>query len=80
MTRVYVGAGRKQNLRPTDLVGAITNEARMDARSIGTIEISERFSLVEVPDDLVDGVIRALRAGTIKGKKLTVRRDMASSR
>ncbi|MBA2292562.1 MAG: DEAD/DEAH box helicase [Gemmatimonadales bacterium] len=80
MTRIYVGAGRKQNLRPTDLVGAITNEARVDARSIGTIEISERFSLVEVPDDLVDGVIRALRGGTIKGKKLTVRRDMATSR
>ncbi len=80
MTRIYIGAGRKQNLRPTDLVGAITNEARVDARSIGTIEITERFSLVEVPDDLVDGVIRALRAGTIKGKKLTVRRDMSTSR
>jgi ATP-dependent RNA helicase DeaD len=80
MSRIYVGSGRKDNMRPADLVGAIANEARMDAKLIGTIEISDRFSLVELPEDLVENVIAALRATKIKGKRQTVRRDMATRR
>jgi len=77
LARIYVGAGRKNNLRPTDLVGAIVNEAGIEAREIGPIEITDRFSLVELPEERIDQVIKALRASTIKGKKLTVRRDLA---
>lgn len=80
MSRIYVGAGRKNNLRPTDLVGAIVNEAKVDARSIGTIEITDKFALVELPEELIEKVVAALRASTIKGKRLTVRRDMAGGR
>ena len=45
------------------------------SRSIGAIEVSDRFSIVEVPDDSAQEVIAALRATTIKGKKATIRRD-----
>jgi len=75
VTRVYVGAGRKAGIRPADLVGAIANEARIDSRSIGAIEIADRFSLVEVPESMADQVIDALRGTTIKGKRVAVRRD-----
>ncbi len=78
MSRIYIGAGRKHNLRPTDLVGAIVNEAKIAPSEIGTIEISDKFSLVELAEEQVEPVIRALRASTIKGKKLTVRRDLAN--
>jgi ATP-dependent RNA helicase DeaD len=77
MSRIYIGSGRKKNIRPADLVGAIVNEAGIEAREIGAIEISDAFSLVELPDERIDQVVRALRASTIKGKKLTVRRDLA---
>ncbi|HET9134168.1 MAG TPA: DEAD/DEAH box helicase [Gemmatimonadales bacterium] len=76
-SRIYIGAGRKNNLRPADLVGAIVNEAKVPAKEIGTIEITDRFALVELPEEKVNGVIAALRASTIKGKRLTVRRDLA---
>jgi ATP-dependent RNA helicase DeaD len=76
--RIYVGAGRKSNMRPADLVGAIVNEAGIDPKEIGAIEIADRFSLVEVSDEVVDRVIAALRGATIKGKRLTVRRDKAT--
>ena len=76
--RIYVGTGRKSNMRPTDLVGAIVNEAGIDPREIGAIEIADRFSLVEVSDEVVDRVIAALRGATIKGKRLTVRLDKAA--
>jgi len=76
--RIYVGAGRKSNVRPTDLVGAIVNEAGIDPKEIGAIEIADRFSLVEVSTEIVDRVIAALRGATIKGKRLTVRLDKAT--
>lgn len=78
MGRIYIGAGKVKNMRPADLVGAITNEAGIEARSIGTIEVADKFSIVELPEELVDKVVAALRNATIKGKKQTVRRDLAN--
>jgi ATP-dependent RNA helicase DeaD len=75
MTRLFVGAGRSAGVRPQDLVGAITGEAGLTGRQVGDIDIADRFSLVEVPEDLADGVIEALRQSKIKGKKVTVRRE-----
>ncbi|HEY5441159.1 MAG TPA: DEAD/DEAH box helicase [Gemmatimonadaceae bacterium] len=75
VARLYIGAGRNSNIRPADLVGAIVNEAGIDARAIGAIQITDRFSLVEVPDEIADGIIETLRATTIKGKRVPVRRD-----
>ncbi len=80
LVRIYVGAGRKANMRPADLVGAIINQAGITGQDIGAIEIADRFSLVELPEELVDQVITALRAVTVKGKRLTVRRDKAKGR
>jgi len=76
--RIFVGAGRFDSLRPGDLVGAIANEAGLDGSAIGSIRITDRFSLVEVPADAVEHVIRSLRGTTIRGKRVTVRRDLHS--
>jgi ATP-dependent RNA helicase DeaD len=78
--RVYIGAGKKANMRPADIVGAIVNEAGIAAADIGTIDIGDTFSLVELPEAVADQVISALRATKVKGKKLTVRRDKAKTR
>jgi ATP-dependent RNA helicase DeaD len=75
MTRLYVSAGRSGGIRPQDLVGAIAGEARISGRDIGAIEIADKFSLVEVPEGSADGVIAAMRGVSIKGKKVTVRRE-----
>jgi ATP-dependent RNA helicase DeaD len=80
MARIFVGAGRKANMRPADLVGAIVNEAGIEAKTIGAIEIGDTFSLVELPEPVADAVISALRATKVKGKRLTVRRDKAGGR
>jgi ATP-dependent RNA helicase DeaD len=75
VTRIYIGLGRKAGMRPADLVGAIANEAGIDARAIGAVDIADRFSLVEVPEEAVDEIIGALRNTTIRGKRVVVRRD-----
>ncbi|MER5456594.1 DEAD/DEAH box helicase [Micromonospora sp. NPDC002389] len=74
-TQVFIGLGRRAGVRPQDLVGAITGETGIRGRDIGSIEIADRFSLVEVPNGVADEVIAGLRGSTIKGRKATVRRD-----
>jgi ATP-dependent RNA helicase DeaD len=74
-TRLYVSLGREAGVRPQDLVGAITGETSLSGRNIGSIEISGRFSLVDVPEGAADEVIAALRDSKIRGKRATVRRE-----
>lgn len=74
-TRIWVGAGRSSGIRPADLVGAIAGEAGISARLVGAIEISERYALVEVPEELVDTILAALRATKLRGQKVVVRRE-----
>jgi ATP-dependent RNA helicase DeaD len=74
-TRIYIGAGRQAGIRPGDLVGAITGEAGIESRALGAIEIADRFSLVEVPEDLANKIIGALRGATLRGQKVIVRRE-----
>jgi ATP-dependent RNA helicase DeaD len=73
--RLFIGAGRNEGIRPGDLVGAITGEADVPSRTLGAIEIADKFSLVEVPDALADRIIAALKATKIRGKKVNVRRE-----
>jgi ATP-dependent RNA helicase DeaD len=77
MAKIYIGAGKNAGIRPQDLVGAIANEAGVSGGLIGAIQITDRFSLVEVPEDVAIQVIRALERTTIRGKKVQVRRDKA---
>lgn len=77
---LHIGAGRKLGIRPQDLVGAIANEAGVAGHNIGIVEIADRFSLVEVPEAVAADVIDALRDGTIRGRKVTVRRDRGPAR
>jgi ATP-dependent RNA helicase DeaD len=75
VTRVYVGVGRNRKTRPADIVGAIANETGIDARSIGSIEILEDHTYVEIPTHAVKTVITALRKTTVRGQRVTVREE-----
>ena len=75
VARLWVGAGRKLKMRPGDLVGSIANEVGIDASVIGAIQIADGYSTVEVPEEIAEDIITALRNTTIKGKKVLVRRD-----
>ena len=75
VVRLSIGAGRQAGIRPADLVGAIANEAGVAYRDLGAIEIADRYSLVEVPADAADEIVKALRKTTLRGQKVQVRRD-----
>jgi len=71
---VYLGVGSRGGIRPGDLVGAIAGETDLAGRQIGPIRISDHFSVVGVPEESVDTVIRAVKSTTIKGKRAKARR------
>ncbi len=73
--RLFIGAGRAAGIRPADLVGAIANEAGISSRDLGAIEITDRFSLVDVPEDRADHIVEAMRRAMLRGNKVEVRRD-----
>jgi ATP-dependent RNA helicase DeaD len=73
-TRIFVSLGHAAKIRPPDLVGAIANETSLSGRQIGAIEITHKFSIVEIPEQSVDEVVAALQATLIKGRKAKVER------
>jgi ATP-dependent RNA helicase DeaD len=75
VVRLFIGAGRQMGIRPADLVGAIANEAGIQSRDLGAIEIADRFSLVDVPAEMADRIVAAMRRATLRGQKVQVRRD-----
>jgi ATP-dependent RNA helicase DeaD len=78
--RLFIGAGRRAGIRPADLVGAIAGETGVPARALGGIEIAENFSLVSVPDDLADTIIAGMKKASLRGQKVTIRRDRDGAR
>ena len=75
MAKLYIAAGRQAGIRPQDLVGAIANEAGVPGSSIGAIQITDRFSLVEVPEESAEHVIKMLKQSNLRGKKVMIRRE-----
>ncbi len=72
-TRLYFGVGRRDSVRPADLVGAITGESPLSGDRIGRIEIRDTYTSVEVAADVADQVIRGLATATIRGRPANVR-------
>jgi ATP-dependent RNA helicase DeaD len=74
MTVIFIGAGRDAGIRPGDIVGAITGEAKITNRQVGGIRVAKTHTLAEVPEALADRVITALRRTNLRGKKVDVKR------
>jgi ATP-dependent RNA helicase DeaD len=72
MERLFVRAGRRDNVTARDLVGAIANEAKISGRDIGTIDIYDNFSFVEVPRPLARRVMEALSRSGVRGRSVKV--------
>jgi ATP-dependent RNA helicase DeaD len=78
MTRIFVGMGRQDGLRPGELVAIIARETGLPGKAIGAIDILDRSSFVEVPAREAENAIEALRRTRLRGKKAKV--DVATPR
>ena len=80
MVRLFLNIGRAQKIRPEDVVRAIASEADIPGNVIGVINIYERFTFVEVPEDVAERVLSVMHRNTMKGYKINVEPAKKSSR
>ena len=74
MERFRIDVGKRHKVQPGNIVGAIANEAGLDAKYIGRIDIQPNFSFVDLPSDMPDDVFRDLKETRIRGQKLNLSR------
>ena len=72
MVTLYISGGKKNKLRPGDIVGALIGEANLKPEDIGDINIQPVFSFVAVKKAHANRAIKGLSAGRIKKKKYKV--------
>jgi len=72
--RLFVGVGKSRGVGPKDLVGAIAGESRLNGSDIGAVKVGDHYSVVELPSDAIDDVVRSMASTIIKGQKAKVRR------
>jgi ATP-dependent RNA helicase DeaD len=70
--RLYINVGRKHNVKPGDLLGAIAGETGISGDNIGQIDIHDSYSFVEVPAEQVEHVISVMGNVRIKGNKIKI--------
>jgi ATP-independent RNA helicase DbpA len=80
MDTLQILGGRKEKIRPGDILGALTGEAGFTAAQIGKINVTDFHSYVAVERGIAQEAVRRLSAGKLKGRKVKVRRlaDLAA--
>jgi ATP-dependent RNA helicase DbpA len=74
MQTLVIDGGRKDKLRPADILGALTGTAGIPGSEVGKISIFDTRAYVAVARGIADKALQRLREGKIKGKNLRVRR------
>ena len=72
MVRLFINVGRQQKARPGDILGAIAGETGMSGRLIGSIDMYDKYTFVEVPREYARDVLRAMDSVKIKGKSINI--------
>lgn len=72
MVRLFINIGRSQKIMVKDIISTIAIEADIPARDIGLINIYDKFTFVEVPENVAEKVIGAMHRNFIKGYKISV--------
>ncbi|NLO10555.1 MAG: DEAD/DEAH box helicase [Clostridiales bacterium] len=72
MVRLFINLGKNQKIRPGDILGAIAGETGMPGKLIGTIDMYDKYTFVEVPREHASDVIQTMKSAKIKGKSLNI--------
>lgn len=76
-TRMFINVGHFDEVSPGQIAGAIYNSASLPEGSIGSIDIYDRSSYVEIPDDLVEQTLSGIQGAKLRGRNL--RMDIADN-
>ncbi len=79
MVTLQILGGRKEKIRPGDVLGALTGEAGFTREQIGKINVTEFSTFVAVQRGIAHDALRKLNAGKVKGRSVKVRLMQAES-
>jgi ATP-independent RNA helicase DbpA len=74
MVTLQILGGRKEKIRPGDVLGALTKDLGFEAACIGKIDVNDFSTYVAVRRDIAEAALRGLNAGQVKGRSVKVRR------
>ena len=72
MVRLFLNGGKKDNIQPKDIVGAIAGETTVPAKAIGEISMLDSFSFVEVDKKYSKDVVEQMKDKNIKGVRVNL--------
>ena len=73
MVTLQILGGRKEKIRPGDVLGALTGEAGFTRKQVGKITVTDQSTYVAVARDIAREAVRKLSAGKVKGKTVKIR-------
>ncbi len=76
--RLRMDVGKRDGIRPADVVGSIANESGLAGREIGPIEIRDTFTYVGVPADAAEHVIKSVSGTRFRRRAVNLRIDRAA--
>ena len=74
MARLFLNIGKSQKVTPGDILGAVAGESRIPGRVVGSIDMYDGYTFVEVPNEYADTVIKSMKNAKIKGKNVHAER------
>ena len=75
MTTFRIEVGYDHGVKPGNIVGAVANEAGLESKHIGRIEIFEDHSLIDLPSGMPTDVMTHLKTVWCAGQQLRITRD-----
>jgi len=72
MVRLFINIGKKHKAKPGDIVGALAGESGMPGKLIGSIDMFDKYTFVEVPREYASDVLQAMKNSKIKGKAIAI--------
>jgi ATP-dependent RNA helicase DeaD len=70
--RYRLAVGHAHGVKPGNIVGAIANEANVDSRQIGRVDIRDDYSLVDLPAGMPENVLQHLKKVWVVGQQLRI--------
>jgi len=66
--RLFLNIGKAQKVTPGDILGAVAGESNIPGKVVGSIDMYDGYTFVEVPNEYADTVIQSMKNARIKGK------------
>lgn len=72
MVRLFLNVGKKQKLKPGDILGAIAGESGVPGKAIGSIDMYDKYSFVDVPHKYYKQILKSMKHTKIKGNRVNI--------